>query len=364
MGSLDNTSRIARQELEVAHKTVNDDRSKSGVTSNQGDGGSVPQFHYFCKPHSTTVGTVLVLIFYHMLPFTAIPHILLFMYLPYYLQQRCSYAGLTIYVGFLLSLLVVPPYYSKTVRRKVRVLYEALAVHLPSARFIIVPKEPLPQDKGYIFAIHPHGRMFYSNALFSQLHEIWRAPLKLTHGDLFQTAAGGFFYAPFARNWFYMIGIMPASKENIVDKLRNKDHVTIAVGGVREVCLGTQVDADVLYIKRRRGFLQIAMDEGAGVVPVYAFNENQLFKHDPRFLLDFWQWVNNYVKIGVPFMRGYFNLPMPYSKELLLVFGEPLFSKEDESIEDFHARYVESLTQLFERYVRFSPDPKHKLILK
>lgn len=92
-----------------------------------------------------------------------------------------------------------------------------------------------------------------------------------------------------------MIGIMPASKENIVDKLRNKDHVnifihmlnfissnspelsfifgetlnvslfnshiwtlfdftlqvTIAVGGVREVCLGTQVDADVLYIKRR-----------------------------------------------------------------------------------------------------------------
>lgn len=51
-------------------------------------------------------------------------------------------------------------------------------------------------------------------------------------------------------------------------------------------------------------------------------------------------------------------------RELLLVFGEPLFSKEDESIEDFHARYVESLTQLFERYVRFSPDPKHKLILK
>ena len=32
---------------------------------------------------------------------------------------------------------------------------------------------------------------------------------------------------PIARNWFYMIGIMPASKDNIVDKLRNKDHVSI-----------------------------------------------------------------------------------------------------------------------------------------
>jgi len=46
-------------------------------------------------------------------------------------------------------------------------------------------------------------------------------------GDLFQTAAGGFFNVPIARNWFYIIGIMPASKKNIVDKLRNKDHVSI-----------------------------------------------------------------------------------------------------------------------------------------
>lgn len=46
-------------------------------------------------------------------------------------------------------------------------------------------------------------------------------------GDLFQTAAGGFFNVPIARNWFYLIGVMPASKKNIVDKLRNKDHVSV-----------------------------------------------------------------------------------------------------------------------------------------
>jgi hypothetical protein len=45
-------------------------------------------------------------------------------------------------------------------------------------------------------------------------------------GDLFQTAAGGFFSVPIARNWFYIIGIMPASKKDIVDRLRNKDHVS------------------------------------------------------------------------------------------------------------------------------------------
>lgn len=46
-------------------------------------------------------------------------------------------------------------------------------------------------------------------------------------GDLFQTAAGGFFNVPIARNWFYSIGVMPVTKKNIVTKLRNKDHVSI-----------------------------------------------------------------------------------------------------------------------------------------
>jgi 1-acyl-sn-glycerol-3-phosphate acyltransferase len=139
--------------------------------------------------------------------------------------------------------------------------------------------------------------------------------------------------------------------------------VTIAVGGVREVLLGTQDDADVLYLKKRRGFLHIAMDEKVGVVPVYAFNENQLFRHDSKAFLKFWENVNRYYKIGVPFMRGYFNLPMPYRKELLIAIGDPLFAKEGESIVEFQERYIQALKQLFDQYVSLSPDPKHKLII-
>lgn len=171
-----------QRELEEEHKTVYDQQLQKKMKEElKEEDASPPIIHYFAKPNSTTLGTVLIVIFYHMLPFSFLPHFGLG-YLAYYLQRRFPIIGLTVYFGFLLLLLVVPPYYSKTVRRRVRVLYEALAVYLPSARFIIVPTEPLPHDKGYIFAIHPHGRMFYANAMFSQLHEIWRAPLKLTHG--------------------------------------------------------------------------------------------------------------------------------------------------------------------------------------
>lgn len=172
MGSLESDAAILKRESQEA---VRNGDTKGKELS--------PQIHYFAKPNSTTLRTVLIVIFYHMLPFTGLVNCGL-VYYPFYLYKRSAYIGLSVYLGLMLVLVAAPPYYSKNVRRKVRGLYEELAVYLPSAKFIIVPTEPLPEDKGYIFAIHPHGRMFYSNALFSQLHEIWRAPLKLTHGTI------------------------------------------------------------------------------------------------------------------------------------------------------------------------------------
>ena len=175
MGSLGTDSPIVKRESEEDKNIAN------GSALRQGDEKESPQIHYFAKPNSTTLYSVLILIFYHMLPFTVLPNLYLYLYLPFYLYKR-SALGLTLYLGLMLLCLALPPYYSKSLRRKVRGLYEELAVYLPSAKFIIVPTEPLPEDKGYIFAIHPHGRMFYSNAMFSQLFDIWRVPLKLTHG--------------------------------------------------------------------------------------------------------------------------------------------------------------------------------------
>lgn len=142
--------------------------------------GDSPEIQYFAPPHSTKLRHVLIIIFYHMLPFTLLPNVGL-VYLVYYLYTEYSFLAMSVYLGFLGFLVALPPYYSKSVRRRVRVLYEALASYLPNAKYI-VPREPLPEGKAYIFALHPHGRMFYANAMFSQLHEIWRAPLKLMTG--------------------------------------------------------------------------------------------------------------------------------------------------------------------------------------
>ncbi|CAI5486959.1 unnamed protein product [Closterium sp. Naga37s-1] len=128
--------------------------------------------------------------------------------------------------------------------------------------------------------------------------------------------------------------------------------MAIVIGGLKEVCLGTTSHTDKLYLMRRKGFARIAVQEKVGVIPIYCFNENQLFKHDPVWFLQFWEKVNRHVNIGVPFMRGAWNLTLPFRRDLLVVVGKPLFPEEGESVDDFHARYVTAITQLFHKYTR------------
>ncbi|CAI5948452.1 unnamed protein product [Closterium sp. NIES-65] len=182
-------------------------------------------------------------------------------------------------------------------------------------------------------------------------------------GDFFAGAAAGFYSVPVLRNLLYLLGTMPASESNIRRELRKKNHMAIVIGGLKEVCLGTTSHTDKLYLMRRKGFARIAVQEKVGVIPIYCFNENQLFKHDPVWFLQFWEKVNRHVNIGVPFMRGAWNLTLPFRRDLLVVVGKPLFPEEGESVDDFHARYVTAITQLFHKYVGLSAQPNQKLVI-
>eukprot|EP00897_Mesotaenium_endlicherianum_P005246 jgi/Mesen1/474/ME000101S10705 len=239
-------------------------------------------------------------------------------------------------------------------------LYLPLGSYMKSVRFV-APKKPVTQAS-HIFALHPHGRMFYSTTLLCQSDNLWRRQW-LPQGDLFMAAAAGFFSVPLLRNLLYALGVMPASKANIVRKLRQGQHVAIVPGGLKEVCVGTSEDVDVLYLLKRKGFVKIALEEKVGIIPIYCFNENQIFKHDPKWYLRFWEMVNRYYNIGVPFMRGIWNLPMPFRRDILCVIGDPVYPRENDNLDDFHQRYVDAIRALFEKYVSLSPAPKHKLVI-
>lgn len=313
-----------------------------------------------CPPRSTRPWDIFIVFTYHMLPFTAAP-ILLTIFLFWFFSTQFGVNGFIGMFSFTVFCVFSPLIYDRKYRKKLEHLYVSMARYMTDVK-ILVPAKPFPNQGAHVFAFHPHGRMFYTISLMIQTHETWRASF-LPGGDFFTAAASGFFYYPILRHFLYTIGAMPANKQNIVARLRQKNHVAIIVGGVKEVCLGTSPDVDELYLQNRKGFIKLAMQEKTGVVPVYCFNENQLFCHDHKAKLKFWEKVNNFVNVGVPGMRGVFGLTMPFQRELMVVVGDPLYAKEGETVEEFHARYVDALEKLFQRYVPLSPNPKHKLVI-
>eukprot|EP00961_Rhodomonas_salina_P001549 21424-Rhodomonas_salina.3 len=245
----------------------------------------------------------------------------------------------------------------------------------------------LPADKTYIMCWHPHGRLFYGFAVFCGLFDIWFP--ELNGREYFGGINDAMFSIPVLSNLLYLTGMTPCNRREIDRRLKASQHLGLIVGGIEEVLEGTFDDKDVLWLKKRKGFAkvpfpfhtfpssrarrrpsltrtneQIAMDHGSGLVPVYAFGENRLFQHEPRWVLNFWKFVNRFVKVGAPLpIRGIWNLPIPYRRELVLAVGEPLFARDGETVDEFHGRYVAAVEALFAQYVGRTSQPNHKLVV-
>ena len=232
---------------------------------------------------------------------------------------------------------------------------------------VVLPGERLPaRGAGYVFAVHPHGRVFVSFSILLFFYRRWlmadepggaRGPLLPPDTHMF-FGVKLFTSLPWIRNVFGALGLVSAGRRELTSILSRGDHVALLVGGVPEVCLGTFDHKDVLYLRKRQGFLRLAMETGGGVVPVYCFGENRLFKHTSPTLLRFWRLVNRFAPVGAPFpVCGPFNLMLPFRGDLRLAFGDPLFHRRGETLDDFHARYIDAIEALFAANVGMTDNP-------
>lgn len=235
------------------------------------------------------------------------------------------------------------------------------------APFKVVKEATLDPSHKYIFAWHPHGRLFYGFGTFLGLFFEWFPEIANAGKDIFAGINDTMFRIPFLSNWLYLCGNIPCNKKSVVSKLSRGDSVALIIGGIDEVLEGTFDDKDVLFLLNRKGFCKLAIEQGAALVPVFCFGENSIFAHEPRgglFGLDFWRAVNRYVKVGAPFpIRGAWGLPIPRRVPMLVATGAPLFPRPDESVDDLHARYVAALVALHARHAPASPYPDRRLVL-
>lgn len=142
--------------------------------------------------------------------------------------------------------------------------------------------------------------------------------------------------------------------------------ITIVIGGARE-SLDAQPNSMRLILKRRKGFIKLAIRTGADLVPVLAFGENDLYEQvrsDQHPLIHKLQMlVKQTMGFTIPLFhaRGIFNYDvglMPYRRPLNIVVGRPIpvmqqqnrDKVDDGYINELHARYMQELVRLWERW--------------
>lgn len=220
----------------------------------------------------------------------------------------------------------------------------------------------LPTDQNYLFGYHPHGIMglgcimnFCTNStdfpkLYPGLHSV-------------AATLNSHFYIPFRREFVIAYGAISASGESLDAILSDKRKgrcVAVIVGGAEEA-LDSHADNFDLNLKSRKGFVKIAIRNGASLVPVYSFGETHLYNQirNPKGsrLRNFQTKFKKVTGIAPALCngRGFFNYSfgiLPHRKSINTIVGAPIPVKQNdepsaEEIDKIHDKYCEALRELF-----------------
>ncbi|MCJ1350751.1 MAG: diacylglycerol O-acyltransferase 1 [Icmadophila ericetorum] len=245
--------------------------------------------------------------------------------------------------------------------------------------------QELPPTRKYIFGYHPHG--IISHGAFAAF-----ATEALGFSHLFPGITNSLltldsnFRIPLYREYALALGLGSVSRtscENLLSKGGTNGEgmgraITIVVGGARE-SLDALPGSLKLVLKRRKGFVRMAIRTGADLVPVLAFGENDLYNQiqvDSHPLIHKSQLlVKKFLGFTIPLLhaRGVFNYDvgmMPYRRPLNVVVGRPIKvwqqgKPEDKYVDEVHGLYVEELRRVWEEWRgEFSPGTEEMEIIE
>ncbi|KAJ8368333.1 hypothetical protein SKAU_G00083610 [Synaphobranchus kaupii] len=230
----------------------------------------------------------------------------------------------------------------------------------------LVKTHNLSPSRNYIFGYHPHG-IFCFGAFCNFGTDVNGFLKKFPGIRPFVTTLAGNFRMPIVRDYLMSIGICPVTRDTINYTLSQNgtgNAVVIVVGGTAE-SLGCTTGVNTVTLKNRKGFVKVALQKGADLVPVYSFGENEVYRQLIFEEGSRWRLFQMKVQKLLGFApcvfhgRGLFFADswgfVPYSKPITSVVGEPITvpkieNPSKEVVDHYHTMYINSLRELFDTY--------------
>ncbi|XP_007910025.2 diacylglycerol O-acyltransferase 2 [Callorhinchus milii] len=228
----------------------------------------------------------------------------------------------------------------------------------------LVKTAELPRDRNYVLGYHPHGIL--ATGAFCNFGTEATGFSRLFPGITPRLVVlQGLFRLPLFREYVMSVGVCSVNKRSVTHLLARSgvgNAVVIVVGGAAEALTRTGVHAIIL--KHRKGFVRLALEHGADLVPVYCFGENSLYEQVVLADGGWAQWLQKGFQqlIGFApclirgqglFTRGWGLLPNP--QPLTTFVGAPIpvtqtHCPSQADVDHYHSLYVAAVTELFNQH--------------
>ncbi|XP_020710521.2 2-acylglycerol O-acyltransferase 2-A-like [Athalia rosae] len=227
----------------------------------------------------------------------------------------------------------------------------------------LVKTAELDPSKNYLLCAFPHGVLctgafgaFATDVL--EFHKLFPG-LRVRMLTLRQH-----FNMPLFREFVYSFGACSASAksiEHLISVPGGGRATVLAVGGASE-SLKCKPGTYRIILKRRKGFVRIALKHGTPLVPVFSFGETDLYSQvdnpEGSYLRSIQEMLRKFTGIApvLPIGRGLFQYSfgiIPQRRPVTVVVGEALDVPKipeptREQIDDYHTKFIEKLVHLFE----------------
>ncbi|TBU39554.1 DAGAT-domain-containing protein [Dichomitus squalens] len=222
----------------------------------------------------------------------------------------------------------------------------------------------LPPDRPYVFGYHPHGIIgMGAICTFATESTGFSAAFPGIVPHLLTLASN--FRVPFYRDIILAMGVCSVSKQSCSNILKGGpgQAITIVVGGAAESLSAHPGTAD-LTLRKRLGFIKIAIQHGADLVPVFSFGENDIFQQMPNdkgtTLYTLQKKFQNVFGFTLPLFHGRgllnYNLGlMPYRRRIVAVIGQPIHVVQCdkptlEEVIHVQQQYIDELMRIWNTY--------------
>ncbi|CAK9830076.1 2-acylglycerol O-acyltransferase 2 [Anthophora retusa] len=238
----------------------------------------------------------------------------------------------------------------------------------------LVKTSDLDPNKLYLFCSFPHG-ILATGIFCAFATDFLGCREKFPGLDMRPVVLDQHFKIPFFREYAYTNGCVSSSPESLHYLLSTKPapphtgRATILMIGGASESLECKPGTYRILVKRRKGFVKIALMHGAPLVPVFSFGETDVYDQIYGTEGSRLKKVQHYIrkKIGLaPVIlkgRGFFQYSfgiIPQRRPIYVVVGSPIElpkieTPTAEQINEYHAKFIEKLVDLFETH-------KHKYI--